>query len=152
MHIQNISESFLKRQLRLYYPFSNCSVPHSYGYFLFVYNFQYVHRTGFCTDSTSDTFCGYRRFLCFYHNTERTGFYALSTSGTQFFINHINTLRILLDRSGFTRFCTFSALYANHRFYGAFFLYDLNTGFVWIKYFIKTHGTGSHTLQTSYTG
>ena len=102
---------------------------------LLFYYFQYIHRTGFCTDTACDTF-GCRIALCLDDQSKRTGFCTGSATGTFLFVDHVNAFCILSDRTFRTGFCTFATLWTGHRAY-TLLLYDLDTGLVRMKLLIK---------------
>ena len=117
---------------------------------LLFYYFQYIHRTGFCTDTACDTF-GCRIALCLDDQSKRTGFCTGSATGTFLFVDHVNAFCILSDRTFRTGFCTFATLWTGHRAY-TLLLYDLDTGLVRMKLLIKSLRTCFYACKTSHTG
>ena len=117
---------------------------------LFVHNFQYIHRTGFCADTAGNTF-GSRIVLGFYDQAKWTGLRTGSASRTFFLVDHVNALRVLGNGAFRTGLGTFTALRTGDRA-DSLFLYDLQTCLVRIKYLIKCLRTCSHTGKTSHTG
>ena len=118
---------------------------------LTLHNLQYIHRTGFCTDSAGNALrCG-GRSLCLYHQPEGTGLHALAAAGTQLFIYHVHTLGVLCDGSCFTSLGALAALGTGHRAH-ALLLHNLNTCLVRIKLFIECLGACPNTLQAGHTG
>ena len=78
-----------------------------------------------------------------------TDSHTLTAAVTQLFVDHVNTLCILLDRTLLTGTRTLSALDTGVCLgISILSFHDLNTGFVRIKFFVESHGTGSDTFQT----
>ena len=84
------------------------------------YDLQHIPGACFYADSAGDALRSIRAFFSLDHYVERTRFDAFAASGTELFVDHVHALRVLLDGSGFTGLCAFSALDADHRLRLAF--------------------------------
>src|SRR5699024_3368694 len=120
--------------------------------FLFVLNLKDTHRTGFRTDSASDTFGSNRRLRNFYHNAHRTGFHTLAAADTKLFVDHVSAFCILRNGTVRTDAGTFAALNTYMCFDCAVLLHDTDTGFLRIKDFVESCGAGNLTLKTCLAG
>lgn len=116
------------------------------------YDLQHIHGACFYADSAGYALRSIRAFFSLDHNVERTRLNTFTASGTELFVDHVHTLCVLLDGSGFTGLCTFSALYADHRFRLAFLLNNFQTGFSGIGNLVECLGTGFHACQTCHAG
>ena len=110
-------------------------------------HFDNLHGTGLDADAACDAF---RRFVLrendYFH---RTYFRTFSAADAQFLIDHVDSLRILLDRTLLTGSGTFSALKTGAHLHGSvFFLADLYAGisrivrFSFVKRFAARYHTG----------
>jgi len=57
-----------------------------------IYDFQYICRTGLCTNAASNTFRCDRSCIRLHDELVRTSIHALSTGRAEFLINHVNAL------------------------------------------------------------
>lgn len=125
---------------------------HRKGFFvciLFINDFEYLNRTAFYTNATSNAFRDNGSIFCLHNDPEGADFFAFSTACAELLVDHIDAVRILRNCAGFAGPCAFAALNANHRLGGIIFLYNLDTGLFEVEFFMECLGTR---LDTSETG